>query len=100
MPRLRRMGDVLIHEFTAAVRDPDGHLYSARAFGRRRAGDTWIGWLEFTPIGSGGLLRRTPRETTQPNEEALRYWASGVEPAYLEGALERALRRPQRLRIT
>ena len=30
-------------------------------------------------------------ETTQPNLEALRYWASGLEPVYLEGALERAI---------
>jgi len=95
----RRMVDVPINELAVAVRDGDGHLYGAKVFGRRRADGTWIGWIEFTPLGSGGLTRRTRRETTQPSEEALRYWASGIEPLYLEGALERAIRRPQRLRI-
>jgi hypothetical protein len=36
-------------------------------------------------------VRRSPVETTQPNREALTYWASGIEPVYLEGALERAI---------
>jgi hypothetical protein len=36
-------------------------------------------------------VRRSPVETTQPNREALAYWASGIEPVYLEGALERAI---------
>ncbi|MGH2376953.1 MAG: hypothetical protein ACRDGT_00580 [Candidatus Limnocylindria bacterium] len=84
--------DVLIHEFEEPVRDPDGHLYRARAFGRRRRDGTWIGWLEFRPSGSGGVARATDRETTQPNEEALRYWATGIEVRYLEGAIERAVR--------
>ena len=33
----------------------------------------------------------TDRETTQPNLRALEYWATGLTPAYLEGALDRAL---------
>lgn len=37
-------------------------------------------------------MRRTRRETTQPSRDALRYWATGLEPTYLQGALERALR--------
>ena len=84
--------DALVHEFRAVVRDADGHLYRARVMGRQRADGTWIGWLEFSPRGSGGVVRRTRRETTQPSREALRYWATGLEPTYLEGALERALR--------
>lgn len=83
--------DPLIHEFSKAIRDADGHLYTARALGRARRDGTWIGWLEFRPLGSGGLVRRTRRETTQPSRDALRYWASGIETTYLEGALERAL---------
>jgi hypothetical protein len=84
--------DVLIHVFSVAVGDPDGHSYRARAMGRQRRDGTWIGWLEFTPSGSGGIVRRTDRETTQPSEGAVRYWALGLELAYLEGALERAVR--------
>jgi len=83
--------DALIHEFARHVRDADGHLYKARAFGRQRSDRTWIGWLEFSPRGSGGIVRRTRRETTQPSREALRYWAAGLQAPYLEGALVRAL---------
>jgi hypothetical protein len=89
----------LIHEFTAAVTDPDGHVYLARAMGRARKGGTWEGWLEFRPRGGGGQSRRTAVETTQPNIEALRYWASGLEPVYLEGALERAIARRREERM-
>ena len=84
--------DELIHEFTSEVPDADGHVYTARAVGRQRKGRTvWEGWLEFTPVGGRGIMRRSPVETTQPNREALSYWASGIEPVYLEGALERAI---------
>ncbi len=86
--------DALIHEFESPVRDPDGHLYRARVLGRRHRDGIWIGWLEFSPRGTGGVVRRTPRETTQPSEEALRYWASGLEPIYIEGAIVRAVRAP------
>jgi hypothetical protein len=84
--------DELIHEFTVAIADADGHAYTARAMGRRPHGRTvWEGWLEFAPLGGRGIVRRSPVETTQPNRDALAYWASGVEPVYLEGALERAI---------
>jgi hypothetical protein len=82
----------LIHEFTTEIADADGHVYTARAVGRQRKGRTvWEGWLEFAPLGGRGIVRRSPVETTQPNRVALAYWASGIEPVYLEGALERAI---------
>ena len=34
---------------------------------------------------------RSPRETTQPNRRDTEYWATGLTPVYLEGALRRAL---------
>lgn len=37
-------------------------------------------------------MLRTARETTQPNRDAIAYWAAGIEPIYLEGALKRTLR--------
>jgi hypothetical protein len=84
--------DEIIHEFTSQIGDEDGHIYSARAMGRQRKGATvWEGWLEFTPRGGGGMVRKSPIETTQPNRDALLYWASGIEAVYLEGALERAI---------
>jgi hypothetical protein len=83
--------DPLVHQFTNEVPDPDGHVYSARVLGRPRKNGSWVGWLEFTPRGSGGIVRKTRIETTQPNFEALVYWATGLEAVYLEGALERAI---------
>jgi hypothetical protein len=82
----------LIHTFVSQITDADGHLYIARAMGRQRKGGTvWEGWLEFAPVGGRGIVRRSQIETTQPNRKALAYWASGIEPVYLEGALERAI---------
>jgi hypothetical protein len=84
--------DELIHDFVSQIADADGHVYTARAMGRQRKGRTvWEGWLEFAPVGGRGIVRRSQIETTQPNREALKYWASGIEPVYLEGALERAI---------
>jgi hypothetical protein len=66
-----------------------GVTWRAEAWGRQREDGLWEGWLRFVPV-NGGDARRTDRETTQPNRSALEYWASGLEPVYLEGAFERA----------
>ena len=93
--------DVVIHDFAAVVRDEDGHLYRVRALGRERSDGTWVGTLQFTPRGtSGGVVWRTRRETTQPSQLALRYWALGLEPVFLEGALGRAISFARRSRTT
>ena len=81
-------GSVLIHEFSTRVLSEDGRQWTARAHGRRRDGD-WIGWLAF--VADDGTEIATDRETTQPDRKALDYWASGLEPIYLDGALTRAL---------
>src|SRR6266566_5970410 len=54
-----------------------------------------LGWIEFIPIGRWTPVR-TPRETTQPNRRNAVYWATGLTPVYLEGALDRALHPPRR----
>ena len=79
----------LIHKHSAAVRGDDGMLYEAFIYGQKRVDGTWIGWIEFVPA-SGGHVLRTTRETSQPDRAALDYWAGGLEPTYLEGALTRA----------
>ena len=44
--------------------------------------------------GNDGASRSAEAEQiTATNLESLRYWASGIEPVYLEGALERAIAR-------
>ncbi|HEY7518555.1 MAG TPA: hypothetical protein VIE36_09715 [Methylomirabilota bacterium] len=79
----------LIHEFTTRVKDRGAVSYVAQAWGRRMEDGRWEGWLVFLPV-TRGFARRTGRETTQANIEALAYWVTGVEPVYLEGALERS----------
>ena len=71
--------------------DIEGGNYNAYVMGEEREDGTWEGWIEFS--GWAGDERRTGRETTQPSREALAYWASGLEPVYLEGALARASRK-------
>src|SRR4028119_221156 len=105
-----------IHEYTARYRDEDGTSYAVLAVGERRDdgvwggwrasrapaprprpaggerrdGGMWEGWIEFHPLLPPGQPVRTGRETTQPNRDALVYWASGLEPVYFEGAFSRA----------
>jgi hypothetical protein len=71
---------------------PDGTTYRARAVGAEVLGGNWHGWIEFTPVAGEPLC--SPRETTQPNRTDVEYWATGLTPVYLEGALARALPKP------
>ena len=75
--------------FETPVVSQTGETYSARACGRQREDRLWEGWIEFE--GPGGDVPRSGRETTQPNLTDLEYWAQGLTPVYLEGALRRAL---------
>jgi len=80
----------LIQTYTEVVRDSRGVEFVASAHGEGRGDGTWEGWIEFRPAAGVGDVLRTGRETTQPDRDALRYWASGLEPVYLQGALARA----------
>ena len=71
----------LVHEFAKPV-----NQYKVRAFAEKR-GNVWIGWLEFK---GGGKTLKTGEETSQPDKKAVEYWATGLEPVFLEGALKRA----------
>jgi hypothetical protein len=83
----------VIEEYDRTVSAPDGSLWSARACARPFAGH-WEGWIEFVPRRIGLSPVRTARETTQPDRHAVAYWAGGITPTYLDGALARALHRP------
>jgi hypothetical protein len=77
----------LIHSFKASVSDETGRSWRATAYGR--LGDSlWLGWIVFT--NEAGETVETDVETRQPDRVALEYWAAGVEPIYLDGALARA----------
>jgi hypothetical protein len=82
------MAEVLV-KYTEPVRAADGKSYWAQACGESRDDNMWEGWIEFS---NGDRKLRTGAETEQPNRGDLRYWAEGLTYAYLQGALERALR--------
>lgn len=77
-----------IHSFENAISDRAGVKYKARVDGEQEDDGTWTGWIVFQPM-VGNIELRTGRETTQPDRDDLVYWASGLEPVYLEGALDR-----------
>lgn len=83
------VADVLV-QFSQPVFDNNGRAYIARACGAPMDDQRWQGWIEFLP-SDGGPAIRSRRETTQPNRVDAEYWASGLTPVYLEGALHRAL---------
>ena len=81
----------LVHTHSARVRGADGTEYAARIYGREeRPGGTWLGWIEFHPAKGDAPVLRTGTETSQPDWKALDYWAGGLQPLYLDGALKRA----------
>jgi hypothetical protein len=81
----------MLSEFAVVLVAENGTRYHAQACGAEMADGTWQGWLEFVPLDGGATLRSS-RETTQPNWKTLQYWATGLSPVYLEGALQRTLR--------
>ena len=83
------MAEVLV-EFAEPILDKNGTAYIARACGAPADDGLWNGWLEFVPV-DGDATIRSSRETTQPNRVDTEYWATGLTPVYLEGALQRAL---------
>jgi hypothetical protein len=90
------MAEVLAR-FSHRVRD-GAMAFQAQACGAPMSDGRWIGWIEFIPL-EGGRLLRSPRETTQPNRTDAKYWAGGLTPVYLEGALQRAQSSRARRRI-
>lgn len=91
------MAEVLV-SYEQPVRDTGG-VFHARAVGRRANDGMWEGWLEFVPIDGDGEVLVTAAESRQPERGHLEYWATGLTPVYLEGALQRA-RRPITVRVS
>jgi hypothetical protein len=83
------VAEVLI-TFSEPIQSRSGAVYIASACAGPTDTGMWEGWIEFLPAG-GGQPVQSGRETTQPNRTDAEYWASGLAPVYLEGALERAL---------
>ena len=90
------MAEVLV-SFDQPVRDELGE-YHARAVGRLADDGMWEGWIEFTAIDGSTEVLLTGAESRQPEREHLVYWATGLTPVFLEGALQRA-RHPHTVRV-
>jgi hypothetical protein len=83
------MAEVLV-EFDATFPGPGGANYAPRACARATGDGRWEGWIEFSDLATGVVIR-SARETTQPSRDDVMYWATGLTRVYLEGALGRAL---------
>jgi hypothetical protein len=81
------MAEVLTR-FSHPIRD-GAEVFRVQACGAPMSDGRWAAWIEFIPL-DGGRPLRSPRETTQPNRTDAEYWATGLSPVYLEGALQRA----------
>jgi hypothetical protein len=79
-----------VQQYTPILSTATGEQYVARAYTDRQPGGMWEAWLVFFSLTTGAVLA-TDRETTQGKREHILYWASGLSPTYLLGALERAL---------
>ncbi|HJQ10300.1 MAG TPA: hypothetical protein VJ840_04645 [Gemmatimonadaceae bacterium] len=84
------MPEILV-KFDEPIPRSDGVEYFAQACARERNDGLWEGWLEFRPVAGDGDSVNSGRETTQPNRNAVMYWAQGLSRVYLMGALERAV---------
>src|SRR6478672_6865236 len=85
------MAEVLV-DFASNVAS-GSDTYHPRAIGRLADDGMWEGWLEFLPVGAGEPAIG-PVESRQPERDHLIYWATGLTPVFLEGALRRALKAP------
>jgi hypothetical protein len=85
----------LIHQPSTRVKSDDGTTYILRIYGQQRADGTWEAWLEFHPTDERKPVLLTGQETSQPDRNAVEYWALGLEPIYFDGALARAQRQRQ-----
>ena len=82
----------LLYEHPTRVKNGET-TYIARIYGEERSDGIWEGWLEFHPTEKDKPVLHTGQETTQPSRVTIEYWALGLEPVYLKGALARALGR-------
>jgi hypothetical protein len=65
-----------------------GREYRISIEGQERSDGTWAARIVFAEVD--GRRRVTEQESSQPNRDAVIYWATGLEPVYLDGALDRA----------
>jgi hypothetical protein len=67
----------------------EGTFWIPLIYVERRGDGAWDAWIEFRAL-SDEPVRATARETTQPNRQAVKYWAGSLAPVYFEGAFARS----------
>jgi hypothetical protein len=83
----------LVHERLLDLRDGQGTEYRRiMVYAERQPAGTWVAWVEFVSA-NGDRVLQTDGETTQSTLKGVTYWATGLQRAYFEGALDRAYRR-------
>jgi len=87
----------LVHQYATTLRTASGEIYLARVYADQPSG-LWEAWFAFFPV-HGDRTLATDRESTQSKREDVVYWATGITPAYLEGALTRALQQLPEVRL-
>jgi hypothetical protein len=90
------MAEVFV-SFDTPISDEVG-TYHVRAIGRLAEDGMWEGWLEFVPVDGSSEVLVGPVESRQPERHDLAYWATGLTPIFLEGALQRA-KSPMTVRV-
>jgi len=82
----------LVHERFLELMDGQGTAYHrALVYADRQPAGNWVAWVEFVS-DRGDQALQTDRETTQSTLNGVAYWATGLQPTYFEGALDRAYR--------
>ena len=83
----------LVHERLLELQDGQGTPFRrVLVYAERQPAGLWVAWVEFVSA-TGDKVVQTDRETTQSSLRGVAYWATGLQPTYFEGALDRALRR-------
>jgi hypothetical protein len=89
----------LVHERLLELHDGQGTPFRrVLVYAERQAAGLWVAWVEFVSA-SGDKVVQTDRETTQSTLRGVTGWATGLQPAYFESALDRALRRTGPARV-
>lgn len=82
----------ILRTFDGVLAGRDGRMFVARIGAHRGPDGRWEGWVEFVPRDGGSVLR-SARETTQSDLRNMERWTWALGRVYLEGSLERTLKR-------
>jgi hypothetical protein len=79
-----------------AIVDDQGNAFMVRVFASAVDPGSWAGWLQFRLAALGRPTVSTGQEIVHGSLGAVALWAAHLDPDYVRGALDRALRRSGR----